>query len=1626
MSGRSGGFEDASGAIPGDPEQLRAVGRNYSVMADELDRQGDALRQQVIANWEGDAAAGWDSYRQRASRNYLDAAQTARDSAAVVATRAQSIEDNRCVAADAAWIKDNATRASEDTSRDSPAWQNHEDELRAAEAKLASAQAADEQSAADTTTQASALHQQLPATRLLADSSPLGDFDIVTPAAAPAPPVPSVAAPIAPPGVSAPDAGPGLAPRAVPQPRTAPPPGPAGGGAGGGGGTGAGTGGGTGGASNGDGGRSHPSSGGSADKNGGRSGGSAPGGVPDLGDASPTTNPAGAAPSAPSLGGRNPIGGSTPGAGTPSPQTPNLNSPSVFGAGAGAGRGPYPTGGYGGRVGATGTGGLPWSSRGYAPRPVFGQSGYIAQELGGPRGWSPATGLDTPAGSGPAGSAGSGVLPPTDSPVPPPAGAPARVTEPGASPRSPTSPGEGQKPPVASDPPALAPPVSVPGPGDQGTPGGVPGGGQNPPTVPPDNGTEIDPNAPAGPGAPANPSGGPSSASRTAPGAPPHSPGTHSPSPTGSGTSAGHLGVAITAATVVAAGTAAALVHAHRKVQIKQRRDYRAGSGRRDVLPTPPAVRAMVRAHHTNPHRHDPHRDPYSDLVLPTGDTQMPATPDAGAPQRPGLVPAVVPLGMRDGRPVMLNFGAGTVAFTGLGASDAVRSLITSTVGGIRDGRESSTDPGRCILGDVEAGELFGPHHEALPPGIIITDGLTASLAAATALADRLSPDWQGRAGEEGQQTGGDDPTGASPLDDGPVLLIVNAMRPAQLQAVRVTLARLTAAGVGVVILGEHPEGRVCEVNATHVVASAYGPATEHLHAAVTNRVAIHEIEDFLSPLTANSPTAADTSTGSIDERDADEIDDLDQGEDTDESDSGWYSPRTDRGHDPHRDHHGDASKGAPAASPRVSWFDGLIREIGTRAGHGLTYDLGAFPGLGVTGPGASAFVCALWIRLLNPSETDPSLSAAEVVIPIETADALLGEPDLDPNAPADAEEVQVLGWPGEVDDLDAALSELEREIIARGQAHYDTLQVPDTASGLSRGQTPIVLITHSPEEMLHRLRSHHAHSPVEPASASAAPLDDHQSPTPATLENTSSPAVATQWAARLREVSERGAAVGIGVLVLGPWTHGTTCDLDIHGNVRTATGAGRFLLRQATLHQLDAPTIRDFLNAYQPPSQKAIAAEVIGEEAIASEVIDEPIVDPDVLDSSQLGDADATGGRAAASTDHESMSAGPAGQIPPRTGAGDGDRAGRSSQGTGADWGLPTEESERRGEHTSTASTTATVVTPSATEPIPAVETGERSRPITEPTTEPAAEPRTGDGTMDGAVLAATEPLPVPAPPSVAAELDGAPAEALLAVLVLGPLAVFARSAPGEPWREITGRLSPSLRLLLAALAASTQPVHLEALVAMCLPGEGGDAAAHRLRNQLSRLRTILRQATGLGEASPLIAYTAGRYHFTETCWVDNHALHTQLRTTTGAATAAAEATEAGEADAARWAAAFALYRGPLLADMEYDADTEWLAPHREHTLRTMIDLADRLADHLAATSPGRAAGYLSDVLRLDPYNEDIAYRLIVHHLAHDQRRAAHQVLTQLTAHLTEIEETPRPATLALLHDPRLPSSTS
>jgi uncharacterized protein YukE len=115
---------DPDELIPGNPAELRASAQNYTTLGNQLEQAGSSMRGQVIFNWKGDAAHGYDTYREQGSQRYFTAADIAHQSAALLNTRAQSIEDNRRQADAALALRANTTREAQarDIPTDGPEW----------------------------------------------------------------------------------------------------------------------------------------------------------------------------------------------------------------------------------------------------------------------------------------------------------------------------------------------------------------------------------------------------------------------------------------------------------------------------------------------------------------------------------------------------------------------------------------------------------------------------------------------------------------------------------------------------------------------------------------------------------------------------------------------------------------------------------------------------------------------------------------------------------------------------------------------------------------------------------------------------------------------------------------------------------------------------------------------------------------------------------------------------------------------------------------------------------------------------------------------------------------------------------------------------------------------------------------------------------------------------------------------------------------------------------------------------------------------------------------------------------------------------------------------------------------
>ena len=161
---------------------------------------------------------------------------------------------------------------------------------------------------------------------------------------------------------------------------------------------------------------------------------------------------------------------------------------------------------------------------------------------------------------------------------------------------------------------------------------------------------------------------------------------------------------------------------------------------------------------------------------------------------------------------------------------------------------------------------------------------------------------------------------------------------------------------------------------------------------------------------------------------------------------------------------------------------------IGIRGGQEITADPAALGGLGLTGPGAPAAARAILAGLLARPPRGQDGTPAEIIIPADTARLLPGLPGqwADPS-------IRGVSVPPA---LDAALDEAEAMIVRRAR----TADTADSEEGL---QTIAVLLATAP-----------------------------------------GPAV-TQ---RLASLTEAGRELGVAVILLGNWPHGTTCHITADG----------------------------------------------------------------------------------------------------------------------------------------------------------------------------------------------------------------------------------------------------------------------------------------------------------------------------------------------------------------------------------------------------------------------------------------------------------------------------------------------
>ena len=337
---------------------------------------------------------------------------------------------------------------------------------------------------------------------------------------------------------------------------------------------------------------------------------------------------------------------------------------------------------------------------------------------------------------------------------------------------------------------------------------------------------------------------------------------------------------------------------------------------------------------------------------------------------------------------------------------------------------------------------------------------------------------------------------------------------------------------------------------------------------------------------------------------------------------------------------------------------------------------------------------------------------------------------------------------------------------------------------------------------------------------------------------------------------------------------------------------------------------------------------------------------------------------------------------------------------------------------------TTAPVAT---TEPAAPAATAAPAAPSTPPPTAPTAgstlaptlqaqqehERPAGADRSSSPVVVTSEPHH--ATPAAATGTDRAPGDpggppipddALLVLRCFGPrLTVHARGTPGAALVDITDRLSPKRRLLVAVLAASLTPVLTDELLEAAWPDVALRSARQRLHTTIAQIRQILRVATNTDHDWILLIHGGESYRLDTKIWVDHHEFTEALRTARGALTPAETATALRTA--------ISLHSGPFAADL----DDPWIDTHRHHTTDQHTAAVHELLDrHAADLTNTDQTTILAAAFRDNPTHHATTARLVRAYLADQQPDQARHVYDQHTQHLDTLDLTPHPTLTALL----------
>lgn len=273
------------------------------------------------------------------------------------------------------------------------------------------------------------------------------------------------------------------------------------------------------------------------------------------------------------------------------------------------------------------------------------------------------------------------------------------------------------------------------------------------------------------------------------------------------------------------------------------------------------------------------------------------------------------------------------------------------------------------------------------------------------------------------------------------------------------------------------------------------------------------------------------------------------------------------------------------------------------------------------------------------------------------------------------------------------------------------------------------------------------------------------------------------------------------------------------------------------------------------------------------------------------------------------------------------------------------------------------------------------------------------------------------------AAELPAAPldlvnTEAVLLVNCFSELAVRVRARTASPHRptgddadrEITAQLTRQDTRLLACLAVHPHGITTASLADMLWPGGTHRGSGQRLRTALAHLRTVLREATDLPDAS-FATHRSGRYHLgagssDPHIWVDytifDQAVHTAR-------------THTGQLRIDAWHQLAALYSGTLLDGI--DLDWPELSTRQQSTHRSATTALANLAEHYEHSDPAQAIDLLRTLLTHDPDAERPAELLITLYVRGGNPRAAERAYARLAEQRARAGRRPPASLTEALH---------